>query len=121
MVQDLSVLPFGIDPKGYRKHLAIMKTPLINPWFMVTLQLRQLVLQPGQRLQVQEVSWSEFDAILHELGDKRVSRMAYSNGILEIRMPLLAAKLKGVAKHLKLFANGFRHNDNQSHSGAKGF
>ncbi|WP_404787031.1 Uma2 family endonuclease [Altericista sp. CCNU0014] len=55
---------------------------------MVTLQLRQLVVQPGQRLQVQEVGWSEFEAILHELGDKRASRIAYSNGVLEIRMPL---------------------------------
>lgn len=55
---------------------------------MVTLQLRQLVVQPGQRLQVQEVSWPEFEAILNELGDKRASRVAYSDGVLEIRMPL---------------------------------
>ncbi|MGB8699185.1 MAG: Uma2 family endonuclease [Thermosynechococcaceae cyanobacterium] len=55
---------------------------------MVTLRLRQLVVQPGQRLQVQEVSWPEFEAILNELGDKRASRIAYSDGVLEIRMPL---------------------------------
>ncbi|MBW4470801.1 MAG: Uma2 family endonuclease [Stenomitos rutilans HA7619-LM2] len=54
---------------------------------MVTLQLRQLVVYPGQRIQLQEVSWSEFEAILDELGDKRACRIAYSDGTLEIRMP----------------------------------
>ena len=55
---------------------------------MVTLQLRQLVVLPGQRIQLQDVNWSEFEAILDELGDKRASRIAYSDGVLEIRMPL---------------------------------
>ncbi|MBD2080687.1 Uma2 family endonuclease [Leptolyngbya sp. FACHB-17] len=55
---------------------------------MVTLQLRQLVVQPGQRVQLQEVNWQEFEAILDELGDKRACRIAYSDGVLEIRMPL---------------------------------
>jgi Uma2 family endonuclease len=55
---------------------------------MVTLQLRQLVVEPGQRIQLKEVSWAEFEAILDELGDKRASRVAYSQGVLEIRMPL---------------------------------
>lgn len=54
---------------------------------MVTLQLRQLVVQPGQRLQVHDVSWSEFEAILNELGDQRACRIAYSDKVLEIRMP----------------------------------
>jgi Uma2 family endonuclease len=55
---------------------------------MVTLQLRQLVVYPGQRIQLQEVNWNEFEAILDELGDKRACRVAYSDGVLEIRMPL---------------------------------
>lgn len=54
---------------------------------MVTLQLRQLVVYPGQRIQLQEINWSKFEAILVELGDKRACRVAYSDGILEIRMP----------------------------------
>jgi Uma2 family endonuclease len=55
---------------------------------MVTLQLRQLVVYPGQRIQLQEVNWNEFEAILDELGDKRAYRIAYSDRVLEIRMPL---------------------------------
>ncbi len=55
---------------------------------MVTLQLRQLVVYPGQRIQLQAINWQEFEAILDELGDKRTSRIAYSDGVLEIRMPL---------------------------------
>lgn len=55
---------------------------------MVMLQLQQLVVQPGQRVQLQGVNWNEFVAILDELGDKRPCRIAYSDGILEIRMPL---------------------------------
>ncbi|NEP60589.1 MAG: Uma2 family endonuclease [Symploca sp. SIO2G7] len=53
----------------------------------VTLQLRQLDLPPGQRLFVRDVDWSEFEAILSELGESRSSRIAYSHGTLEIRMP----------------------------------
>lgn len=55
---------------------------------MVMLQLRQLVLHPGQRIQLQEVNWNDFVTILDELGDKRACRIAYSDGLLEIRMPL---------------------------------
>lgn len=55
---------------------------------MVTLQFRQLVVEPGQRIQLQDVSWSKFEAILAELGDQRGSRIAYSDSLLEIRMPL---------------------------------
>ncbi|WP_299414720.1 Uma2 family endonuclease [Acaryochloris sp. IP29b_bin.148] len=54
---------------------------------MVTLQLRQLVVNPGQRIELQGVNWNEFEAILEELGDRRASRIAYSNGVLELRMP----------------------------------
>ena len=55
---------------------------------MVVLQFRQLIVYPGQRIQLQDVDWNEFEAILDELGEKRSSRIAYSDGILEIRMPL---------------------------------
>lgn len=55
---------------------------------MVTLQLRQLSLPPGQRIFLKDVSWSEFEAILEELGNSRASRVSYYQGVLEIRMPL---------------------------------
>lgn len=65
-------------------------TKIIHYWqfVMVMLQLRQLVVQPGQRIQLQDVNWNEFEAILDELGDKRACRIAYSDEVLEIRMPL---------------------------------
>jgi Uma2 family endonuclease len=55
---------------------------------MVMLQLRQLVVQPGQRIQLQGIDWAEFEAIVDELGDRRASRIAYFDDVLEIRMPL---------------------------------
>jgi Uma2 family endonuclease len=55
---------------------------------MVTLQLRQLDVPPGQRLLIKNVQWSELESILAEMGDSRAARIAYSDGILEIRMPL---------------------------------
>jgi Uma2 family endonuclease len=55
---------------------------------MVTLQLRQLDVPPGQRLLIRHVQWSELESILAEMGDSRATRIAYSDGILEIRMPL---------------------------------
>lgn len=55
---------------------------------MVTLQLRQLDVPPGQRLLLHNVSWAEFEAILEELGEHRGTRIAYDNGSLEIMAPL---------------------------------
>jgi len=55
---------------------------------MVTLQFKQLSVPPGQRVQFLDVSWEDFEAILEELGEHRAARVAYSQGILEIRMPL---------------------------------
>ncbi|MEO0490972.1 MAG: Uma2 family endonuclease, partial [Cyanobacteria bacterium J06659_2] len=55
---------------------------------MVTLQLRQLDVPPGQRLLLHDVSWAEFEAILEELGEHRGTRIAYDNNLLEIMAPL---------------------------------
>ncbi len=55
---------------------------------MVTLQLQQLDVPLGQRLLVRNVSWSELESILVEMGDERAARIAYSAEVLEIRMPL---------------------------------
>lgn len=55
---------------------------------MVTLQLRQLDVPPGQTLLLRDVSWSEFEAILEELGQARGKRVAYDKGLLEIMAPL---------------------------------
>ena len=55
---------------------------------MVTLQLRQLSVPPGHRVILHDVNWQEFEAILKELGDHRATRLAYSQGTLEMRMPL---------------------------------
>jgi Uma2 family endonuclease len=55
---------------------------------MVMLQLRQLDVPPGQRLLLRDVSWSEFEAILEELGEHRGTRIAYDRGLLEIMAPL---------------------------------
>ncbi len=55
---------------------------------MVTLQLKQLSIPPGQRVQFLDVSWEDFEAIVDELGEHRGLRVAYSQGILEIGMPL---------------------------------
>lgn len=55
---------------------------------MVTLQLRQLHVPPGQKVLFDQVSWDEFENILAELGEHRASRLTYDNGILEIMTPL---------------------------------
>jgi Uma2 family endonuclease len=55
---------------------------------VVTLQLRQIDVQPGQCLTLRDISWAEFEAILEELGEHRAARVAYYQGVLEIRMPL---------------------------------
>ncbi len=46
-----------------------------------------LQLEPGQKITLQPVSWQRFEEILTELGDRRSSRVAYANSILEIMAP----------------------------------
>ncbi|QKD82707.1 Uma2 family endonuclease [Thermoleptolyngbya sichuanensis A183] len=55
---------------------------------MVTLQLRQLEVPPGECLLLHDVSWSDFETILAEMGNHRSTRIAYDNGLLEIMAPL---------------------------------
>lgn len=55
---------------------------------MVTLQLSQIKIAPGQSVQLEDVDWSEFEAILAELGDSRGTRVAYNNRVLTIVAPL---------------------------------
>ncbi|MEN8447265.1 MAG: Uma2 family endonuclease [Cyanobacteria bacterium J06555_13] len=63
---------------------------------MATLQLRQIKVPEGQTLEIQDVSWSEFETILHELGEKRSTRIAYSEGILTIVAPMPAHEVEKV-------------------------
>jgi Uma2 family endonuclease len=55
---------------------------------MVTVQIRQLQVPRGQRILLTDISWSEFEEILREFGEKKASRLAYYQGTLEIKMPL---------------------------------
>jgi Uma2 family endonuclease len=55
---------------------------------MVTVQLKQIRVSPGQWLILEDIIWQEFEAILDELGEHRNSRIAYNQGILEIMVPL---------------------------------
>jgi Uma2 family endonuclease len=56
---------------------------------MVTsISLNRIKISPGQSIHLHDVSWTEFEQILLELGDKRTTRIAYSAGELEIQKPL---------------------------------
>jgi len=49
--------------------------------------LNQIVLAPGSAMTVSGLSWQHYQLFLAELGDDRATRLAYSGGSLEIRMP----------------------------------
>ncbi|MEH1828979.1 MAG: Uma2 family endonuclease [Nostoc sp.] len=52
------------------------------------LELNQLIVKAGHQLLIKDVPWSAYKRILAELGDNRSSRIAYSQGVLEIMAPL---------------------------------
>lgn len=54
----------------------------------VTKPISRMKLEPGSMVTIPEVSWQEFEAILQEMGEKRSSRISYSNHTLEIMVPL---------------------------------
>ncbi|MBW4668030.1 MAG: Uma2 family endonuclease [Cyanomargarita calcarea GSE-NOS-MK-12-04C] len=51
-------------------------------------QLKQIVVSPGQQLLMTDVSWLMYEQLLEEFGEKRGSRINYSEGVLEIMVPL---------------------------------
>ena len=53
-----------------------------------SISLNRIKIIPGQRIYLPDLSWAEFEQTLVELGEKRVTRIAYCAGELEIRMPL---------------------------------
>jgi Uma2 family endonuclease len=52
------------------------------------LRISQIETLAGQSTVLHEIDWQQFESILQDLGDKRRSRIAYLNGVLEIAMPL---------------------------------
>jgi len=52
------------------------------------LRISQIETLAGQTTVLHDIDWQQFESILEDLGDKRVARIAYLNGVLEIRMPL---------------------------------
>jgi Uma2 family endonuclease len=50
--------------------------------------ISKIRLAPGSLVTIPDVSWEEFESILQELGEKRAARVAYSQGTLEIMVPL---------------------------------
>lgn len=77
--------------------------------------LSTIELTPGSAIQIRGVTWESYIALMQELGDARSSRVAYTDGILELRMPgqqhesinrVLAAIVLTLAEEL-----GFDFND----------
>ncbi|PPT11261.1 Flavodoxin reductases (ferredoxin-NADPH reductases) family 1 [Geitlerinema sp. FC II] len=46
------------------------------------------MLSPGQQLVMTDVTWQMYERILEEFGEKRSARINYSQGLLEIMVPL---------------------------------
>lgn len=71
----------------------------------------------SQRILLEGVSWTTYQALLEELGDHRSARLAYANGTLEITMPsdlhetktkLLERMIEALTEELDLPIKGFR-------------
>ncbi|MGD2179565.1 Uma2 family endonuclease [Lusitaniella coriacea] len=52
------------------------------------LELKRFHIPPGHKVNLQDVTWQEFEEILRELGEHRSARVAYNRGLLEIMTPL---------------------------------
>ena len=50
--------------------------------------LKQLTVPPGNTVQLKNISWQMYEAILDEMGEGYAARLAYNKETLEIRMPL---------------------------------
>jgi Uma2 family endonuclease len=51
-------------------------------------EVNRIIVPPVQTVLLENINWSEFEAILEDLGENRGSRIAYDRGKLEIMTPL---------------------------------
>lgn len=54
----------------------------------VTIPIRAIELAPGSAININNLSWEDFESILRELGENRHLRITYYQGTLEIMSPL---------------------------------
>jgi Uma2 family endonuclease len=54
----------------------------------IAISIPRIHLAPGSKMSISGVSWSDFEEILLDLGEKRTSRVTYYQGNLEIMSPL---------------------------------
>jgi Uma2 family endonuclease len=52
------------------------------------LRISQIEIPEGQSTILHDIDWPQFESILDDLGEKRRTRIAYLDGVLEIAMPL---------------------------------
>ena len=52
------------------------------------LELQQIIVNPGQQMLLKDISWQQLEKILEEMGERRAARISYSDGWLEIMVPL---------------------------------
>ena len=52
------------------------------------LDVKKIVVPPGQTVILQDINWTDFEKILEELGEERSSRIAYDGSTLSIMTPL---------------------------------
>ncbi|MDJ0729324.1 MAG: Uma2 family endonuclease [Crocosphaera sp.] len=50
--------------------------------------INQIKLEPGSQVTITNISWQAFELMLQELGENRSARLSYSQGILEVMVPL---------------------------------
>ncbi|MDJ0535780.1 MAG: Uma2 family endonuclease [Xenococcaceae cyanobacterium MO_207.B15] len=50
--------------------------------------IKTIKLAPGSLISIEDISWSDFENVLEELGEKRQVRLTYYQGKLEIMSPL---------------------------------
>ncbi|MFM9267734.1 Uma2 family endonuclease [Tychonema sp. BBK16] len=78
--------------------------------------INHIKLTPGSAMIISGLTWKTYEALLQDLGDNRPTRIAYDQGVLEIRMPgelheivnrLLAKIITMLAMELGMEANDF--------------
>jgi Uma2 family endonuclease len=77
-------LPITHYPLPISKTISMITSP-------VTIPIRTINLSPGSHLLIEDVSWEQYEALLEEFAeDRRIPRINYCNGTLELMAPLPA-------------------------------
>jgi len=84
---NINLITCHIKPYNWGRSVIFLAEWIEAMSAVIATPINQIELSPDSAIRISGVTWEGYVALLKELSEKRPTRLAYDNGVLEIRMP----------------------------------